>query len=272
MHSDEQGNTKPLSSPTQRSRGWSFTLNNYSDEDYELLKAHLHSTSLKYVIGKEVGEKGTPHLQGYCYYKNPQTLTHMKKINSRIHWERSLGSPEQNLTYCSKDGNFTEHGMIPLKEKIKQKLLNKYKTVVWKPWQQKVLDIIDEEPDSRTINWIYDKIGNSGKSFLTKYLALTHELIIADGKKDNILHQVHKKLNEEEKEFRIVLLDIPRSSEGYINYGVLEQLKNGIIYSGKYEGGLCLFDNVHVFVFANFYPNTDEFSEDRWNIIDIGEN
>ena len=79
-------------------------------------------------------------------------------------------------------------------------------------------------------------------------------------------------LSEEEKEFKIVLLDIPRSAEGYINYGVLEQLKNGLLYSGKYEGGKCLFDDVHVVVFANFMPDRSQFSEDRWNIIELNEN
>lgn len=133
------------------------------------------------------------------------------------------------------------------------------------------MDFIDERPDSRTINWIYDPIGNCGKSFLTKYLALTKEIIIADGKKDNIFNQVNRKLNEEEKEFELVVLDIPRSSEGYINYGVLEQLKNGLIYSGKYEGGMCLFDDVHVIVFANFMPDRSQFSKDRWRIIEITE-
>jgi len=272
-HKNNLGNTETK----LRARGWCFTLNNYDEREFEDIKEVLHNSTLKFVIGKEVAPTtGTEHLQGYAYFKNPQTLKHLiKKVIPGAHWEVSRGSPEQNLNYCTKsDENAIQVGFTKketLQDKMKARLLKKYEDIEWKPWQKKLLDIIDEEPDTRTINWVFDSIGNSGKSFLTKYLALTHEIIIADGKKDNIFNQVNRKLNEEEKEFKLVILDIPRSSENYINYGVLEQLKNGLIYSGKYEGGLCLFDDVHVIVFANFMPDLEQFSEDRWNIIDISE-
>lgn len=264
------GNTEP---DPKRTRGWCFTLNNYTDEEFETMKEYGHTNTVRFVIGKEVGSKtGTPHLQGYFYHKNSQTLLRMKKLNKRAHWEQAKGSPEQNFKYCSKDGIIESKGYEKkecFKELIRAKLLKKYDNVEWKPWQQRILKIIEEVPDTRTINWVCDYKGNSGKSYLTKYIALTNEVIIADGKKDNIFNQVNRKISEDEKEFKLVLLDIPRSSEGYINYGVLEQLKNGLIYSGKYEGGLCLFDDVHVIVFANFMPDKSQFSEDRWNIIEI---
>lgn len=266
------GNTKAKTPNTLRSRGWTFTLNNYTEEEFKQLETYGHTNTLKFILGKEVGKEGTPHIQGYYYHKHPQTFEHMRGLNQRIHWERSKGSPDQNFQYCTKEGKAIHGGFdkkITLQDRIRQKLLEKFKDIKWRQWQTKVLDFIDERPDSRTINWIYDPIGNCGKSFLTKYLALTREIIIADGKKDNIFNQVNRKLNEEEKEFELVILDIPRSSEGYINYGVLEQLKNGLIYSGKYEGGMCLFDDVHVIVFANFMPDRSQFSKDRWRIIEI---
>lgn len=275
MHNCNLGNTKPDCITKQRSRKWCFTLNHYSDIEYDEMNDVLHKRTLKYVIGKEVGEQGTPHLQGYAYFKNPVQLTYLKKINERTHWEVAKGSPEQNLKYCTKsDESAVQNGFvkkIPLQEQIRNRLFLNYSDTKWKPWQSNILNILDQDPDTRTINWVYDEEGNSGKSYLTKYLAITQEIIIADGKKDNIFNQVNRKLNEEEKEFKIVVLDIPRSSAGYINYGVLEQLKNGLIYSGKYEGGTCLFDNVHVIVFANFMPDESQFSLDRWNIINVND-
>lgn len=263
------GNTK---TPSIRARGWSFTLNNYTEEEYKTISDWTQKHSKKYIIGKEIGAQGTPHLQGYLYVQNTAKLSTLKGLLTRAHWERSRGNPEQNYKYCSKDNDFICGGFekpITLQEAIKTKLLKKYESVKWKDWQQKILDLVNKEADDRTINWVVDFEGNSGKSFLTKYLALTREVIIADGKKDNIFNQVNIKLNEQQKEFEIVLLDIPRHMEGYVNYGVLEQLKNGLIYSGKYEGGVCLFDNVHVIVFANFAPDLTQFSQDRWNIISI---
>lgn len=39
------------------------------------------------IIGKEVGENGTPHLQGYIQMNTKQRLTQMKKIHGSAHWE-----------------------------------------------------------------------------------------------------------------------------------------------------------------------------------------
>lgn len=269
------GNTEPTPSHAPvRERGWTITLNNYTEEEYNKLIEAAQLTSQKWVVGKEVGEKcKTPHLQGYIYVKNKISLKTLKKeFSGRAHFEVAKGTPEQNYAYCIKEGDYKANGFtkeLTFKEKLNQRLLKKYENIEWKSWQKAIIDIVNSEPDSRTINWVCDYVGNSGKSFLTKYLALTKNVIIADGKKDNIFNQVNRMLNEDEIEFEVVMLDIPRSGEGYVNYGVLEQLKNGLIYSGKYEGGVCAFDDVHVIVFANFMPNQKEMSGDRWNIIEL---
>ena len=50
---------------------------------------------------------------------------------------------------------------------------------------------------------------------------------------------------------------------------MLEQIKNGMIYSGKYEGGQCLFESPHIVIFANSKPEIENMSIDRWNIKEI---
>jgi len=281
----ELGNTKTNS---KRSRGYCFTLNNYTEEEYENIKENLHkNTVLKYILGREVGKQGTPHLQGYLYFKEGQTFDYVKNkvVGPRSHIEKAKGTPKQNKNYCGKDDDYISKGFEEKEENSYDKeqkiilaarldrLRAEYENVVWKPWQRQVLDILETKADTRTIHWVYDPIGNSGKSYLTKYIYLTRKIIIADGKKDNVFNQVCTMVNGDKKnkvlpeEPEVVLLDIPRSSEGYINYGVLEQLKNGLIYSGKYEGGICAFEALHVIVFANFHPDRSQFSDDRWNII-----
>jgi hypothetical protein len=45
---------------------WCFTLNNYTTDELEFLSSSiLGSGEYNYIIGKEIGESGTPHLQGY---------------------------------------------------------------------------------------------------------------------------------------------------------------------------------------------------------------
>lgn len=95
---------------TARARGFCFTLNNYTEEDVALVQ----TWSVAYLIfGKEVGESGTPHLQGYVYFANAKTLASLKKLHGRAHWEIARGSPEQASVYCQKDGDFVEMGTKP---------------------------------------------------------------------------------------------------------------------------------------------------------------
>ena len=99
-----------------RSLGWCFTVNNYNDEEYEALLG----THCRYVIiGKEVGESGTPHLQGFIQFESLKTLSACRKINYRAHWEMTKGTIDQNVQYCSKEGHFEERGIKPLSKKRK---------------------------------------------------------------------------------------------------------------------------------------------------------
>lgn len=57
------------------------------------------------VVGEEVGEQGTPHLQGYVSLNSPLSLAAMKKFLPRAHLIVSSGTDEDNLKYCTKDGH-----------------------------------------------------------------------------------------------------------------------------------------------------------------------
>lgn len=96
-----------------RSRGWCFTVNNYSAEEYEELKDKLSHLSSYFIIAKEVGKEGTPHLQGYVLFKNQLRLSSLRKINGRGHYEMQKGSDFQASKYCMKDGQYYEYGERP---------------------------------------------------------------------------------------------------------------------------------------------------------------
>lgn len=110
------GNTEPCPSTHDCSemaqyRSWCFTVNNYSEEEYQSL---LNADCKYIIIGKEVGEEEkTEHLQGYVQFKNAKTLGGVKKINGRAHWEQAKGNAQQNYDYCSKGGKFEERGVLP---------------------------------------------------------------------------------------------------------------------------------------------------------------
>jgi len=86
-----------------RGRAWCWTLNNPTEEEI----ASIKDLEVKYLIfGNEVGENGTPHLQGYVVFLNPVTLAQAKgRLSTRVHLEKPKGSAAQNIAYCSKDGD-----------------------------------------------------------------------------------------------------------------------------------------------------------------------
>ncbi len=90
------------------SKHWCFTINNPGDDD------HLDTNLCEYaIIGNEVGEDGTPHLQGYAVMKKRQRLSAMKKLMPRAHLEIKKGTVAQASDYCKKDGEFKEYGTLP---------------------------------------------------------------------------------------------------------------------------------------------------------------
>lgn len=86
---------------------WCFTLNNYEEdfnyEEYFLKKEHKIR---RLVFGKEVGEQGTPHLQGYVEFNRNVRFKHCKSVLPGAHWEVAKGTALENYEYCSKDENF----------------------------------------------------------------------------------------------------------------------------------------------------------------------
>lgn len=127
-------------------------------------------------------------------------------------------------------------------------------------YQQEWYDKLQEQND-RQILWIYDQIGNTGKSLFIKILCTKHNTFMMTNKaNDNAFRYNYEKY---------IILDISRDKQEYVSYGAIEQMKNGLVATGKYEGAQKLFPNPKIIVMANFAPETDKLSEDRWDIYEI---
>lgn len=103
-----------------RRRDYCFTVNHPTELDRELIQELTHNSKVRYLIqAEEVGEQGTPHIQGYIYFHNAVTFSTLKKALPRAHIEACKGNSTQNIEYCKKDGAFTEFGEPPVTQKRK---------------------------------------------------------------------------------------------------------------------------------------------------------
>lgn len=96
-----------------RSHNYVFTHNNYDDTTME------DSIECQYIIyGKEVGESGTPHLQGFIRFTQQKSLKQAIKHLPGCHVEVAKCLDEA-IQYCKKEGDFTERGRAPVNNKRK---------------------------------------------------------------------------------------------------------------------------------------------------------
>jgi len=195
-------------------KNWCFTLNNYSSEDEVLVNALYPEKGSYVVVGLEIGDSGTPHLQGYVQLVKKARLTALKKLLPRAHWEMSKGTPCQAAEYCMKDGNYKEYGNRTHErqrsdlEKVKEAIRNgdslkrireehsevaaKYPRFITeysrdqitipkieahplRPWQEELNATLNKEPEDRKIIFLVDQLGNKGKTWFSKYYSLLHE-------------------------------------------------------------------------------------------------
>lgn len=110
--------TRPLIKMPNGAKHWCFTLNNPSDNEQQSLdqlgSSQMGTASIVYLVyGKETGENGTFHLQGFISFSKRKSLRQLKKIIPRAHLEIAKGTPEQAATYCKKDGDYQEFGQLP---------------------------------------------------------------------------------------------------------------------------------------------------------------
>ena len=78
-------------------RTWCYTINNYTDDEINKLKV---LTVKMHRCAKEVGENGTPHLQGAITFERTYRMAALKKLFPRAHWKPGKTCDPEN--YCIK--------------------------------------------------------------------------------------------------------------------------------------------------------------------------
>lgn len=132
--------------------------------------------------------------------------------------------------------------------------------MTWRFWQKEVIDTLNtkiEQKDTRAVFWVWEETGNVGKSFLCDYLCEMMDAVMLNGRAQDVLYAY--------KGEPIVCIDAPREQREFMGglLGAVESLRNGRIFSGKYNSVARTFDPPQVLIFANFPPIREAFSADR---------
>lgn len=296
-----------------QSRHWVFTVNNWTQENDDALKA-LASTVTYIVYGYETGEEGTPHLQGYVIFEAAKRFNQVQALLPRgAHIEIKRGSPSQAAEYCKKGGLFTEEGTVPkqgvggqfdnfvswvheyhrehgqkpsmrdicalfpslfvrygkrLEELIEYIVPSpELETAPLRDWQVQLHEIIVElEPDNREILFFVDPDGGKGKSYFQRWMLTRYPKrvqLLGIGKRDDIAHTIDVAKD-------IFLVNVPRTDMDKLQYTILEQLKDRVVFSPKYNSTVKVLKRVPwVIVFSNENPDTSKMTMDRYVIQEL---
>ncbi len=262
--SRRSGNTRQISP----AKYWVFTLNNYQDDDISSISSKCSNSGMvhRLIYQKEVGESGTPHLQGYVEFINKKRPISVFGWNTTFHWEKRRGTAAEAIAYCSKLDSRAGEPPFLFNIRLERPLMI---ITILRPWQASIVSLVEEEPNDRTIHWYWESVGNVGKTSLCRYICHHKGALILSGKGTDIFHGIVSYKEKESVWPDIIIIDIPRASYEYVSYAAIEKVKDGLFFSGKYESQMVLMNPPHIICFANQEPQVEKMSMDRWNIKEI---
>jgi len=291
-----------------RAKNWCFTLNNYNETD-EARVSDLYVGCVYVVYGREVGENGTRHLQGFCSFSSRVYFSVVRRWiggdDNRAHIETARNILA-SVQYCKKDGDFVEIGELPsgtgsrsdfekFKADVKDGMLSMkrireehsslyakharfcieyvhdntpvpvHETFPLRDWQQDLYSLLTHEVHDREIIFVVDVIGNTGKSWFCRYYCSLHEnaQIVLPGRKADMCYALRT-------DIRVLFVDAPRSKQNeFLQYDFFEEVKNGLVFSSKYESRIKYLGKVHVVVLMNEQPDHTKLSRDRYKVINL---
>ncbi len=148
-------------------------------------------------------------------------------------------------------------------EKTRKIMEDRTSKIKLRPWQKEIISRLENQ-DDRKILWVYDKLGNSGKTTLNKYLHFTKDFFTTSAsKKADITYKYDGQ--------SYLSFDFSRTNQEYINYGLMENFKDGMVESTKYMTCDKYCPDAKIIVFSNDLPNFTAWTEDRYDIAILKE-
>ena len=223
------------------------------------------------------------------------------------HFEKAKATAEKNRVYCVKEGDFKEWGeaskqgkrtdLVALRTLAEEgasflemamaqpdahakyhawaakvsaaakssRVMKKRKLALFggilRPWQRQVMIKLAVQ-SMREVLWVWEEGGGVGKTWLAKYLLAKQDaFLVTGGKHADIAYAYGSQ--------ELVVFDLCREKADTVPYAVMESFKNGMLFSPKYESMVKHFDPAKVVVFANYPPEREKMSADRWVVMHL---
>lgn len=268
---------------------WDFTLSkDKCTGSVEDLILDLKGLAKKWTFQEElsVGEDGKEyaHYQGRLSLQKKERLSGLRKLVSESLFETAHWSPTSNagsktgFDYVMKeqtrvDGPWmdTDAERPFIKDSVKE-IITLY------PWQQSVVEM-SRLIDRRTVNIIYDTVGNNGKSTLVDYMKayqMATKLPMTRDYKDIVQMACCIAIDKGRKDpsLKCWMVDMPRALDkkalgGF--FSAIETLKGGDLFDMRYKFKEYTINEPIVWCFTNELPDTSLLSKDRWQIWTIDE-
>lgn len=237
----------------------------------------LRENADKYIVQAEktVSDEGkeNPHYQGYFHKKvkaRPGTLA--KSMNEDFLGVNlqaaSIAGQDALKKYCMKDDTRING---PWSDKPIYLGKDLWPEANFLPWQKTLLATMRGEIDDRLMYWVYDPVGNNGKTKFAKYLVFKEDAVcLGYSHAADTLNLVSKMPGK-----RMYLWNLTRSKPAQLSeqdlYSCMESIKDGLFVNTKYETKMVLMNPPHIVVFANHLPKTACISADRWKLFGLDE-
>lgn len=213
------------------------------------------------------------HFQGWLKFKKAtRGVTLMNKLQARMgglykncsFWsEPSRGGAGRKYAYKT-DTRLSGPFVVPKNLYIGQDLPARAELYDWQEDIVKAHEDYNPADLSRKINWIWDEVGDCGKTTLAKYMLFHYpdEVGVFSGKTSDVKYAWRPSMIT-------CFFMYPREVEEHVSYSAMESVKDGICFSGKFESCMKIGCRPLVYVICNFAPDKEKLSEDRWHVTNL---
>jgi len=233
----------------------------------------LKGIAKRYVFQREVGDSGYNHYQGRLSLIKKRRKHEALKLFSN---PPNYFEPTVNKEYQTGDAFYQTkedtRAAGPFKDTDEELVITRQVAEMdgLRPFQQHIIDDVNKW-DKRTINIVYCKEGNKGKTSLVSYMRsykIGRPLPPVNDYKDLLRIVRDLPVN------KLYLFDMPRAlnkDKMYQFYSAVETIKDGYAYDDRYSFKEKVFDCPNIWIFCNVLPDLGLLSRDRWRFWDIDD-